>query len=147
METGRKRPPKAKGPDPLWVWAELAGQLDSDSQPHLTEEAAARLRMLQQSAGNFAARLPGVDEWAIFLRTEIIPVFNKLVPHDHMCVACGKRMGEKKPTIVVCSPECASRQEARKKPRLRANEPGDTAKISLGNVAAAGLARDDKKRR
>jgi len=64
-----------------------------------------------------------------------------------MCVDCGKRMGEKKPTIVVCSPECASRQEARKKPRLRANEPGDTAKISLGNVAAAGLARDDKKRR
>jgi hypothetical protein len=141
----------------LWVWAERAGRLDDDSQPQLAEEAQARMRLLQQAAGNFAARLPGVDEWATFLRAEIIPVFNKLVPHDRMCLECGKRMGDKKPTIHVCSPDCASRYEARKKPartpgaaatsgatpRVRPNEPGDTAKISLG-VAAVGL---DKKRK
>jgi hypothetical protein len=154
LDTGRKRPLKAKSPDPLWVWAERAGRLDDDSQPQLAEEAAARMRLLQQSAGNFAARLPGVDEWAAFLRAEIIPVFNKLVPHDRMCLECGKRMGDKKATIHVCSPECASRYEARRRPRgaagtggaspkVRPHEPADTAKISLG-VAAVGL---EKKRK
>jgi hypothetical protein len=142
----------------LWVWAERAGRLDDDSQPHLAEEAAARMRLLQQSAGNFAARLPGVEEWAAFLRAEIIPVFNKLVPRDRMCLECGKRMGDKKATIHVCSPDCASKLDARRKGRtgisggggaavakVKPHEPAETAKISLGNVA--GLGRDDKKRK
>jgi hypothetical protein len=137
----------------LWLWAERAGRLDDAQEQALSEEAAARLRLLQQAAGNFAARLPGVDEWAAFLRTEIIPVFNAIVPNDRMCLECGKRMGAKKATIHVCSPECASHFEARRRPRggggatvaaVKPSEPGDTAKITLGDVAAIGR---DKKRK
>jgi hypothetical protein len=122
------------------------------------DEALARLKLARQAAGNFAARLPSVDEWAAFLRAEVIPVYNAVVPHDRMCLECGKRMGEKKASTHVCSPECASRAEARRRPRgggsggggstaissVKPQAPADTTKITLGDVAAIGR---DKKRR
>jgi len=144
-----------KAPDPLWVWAERAGQADDSRRQALDDEAQARLKLARQAAGNFAARLPSVDEWAAFMRSEIVPVYNAVMPHDRMCLECGKRMGEKKATTHVCSPECASRFEARRRPRgssaaaatvaaVRPQAPADTTKITLGEVAAIGR---EKKRR
>ncbi len=154
---GRKRPTRpgdpneAKEPDPLWTWAEQAGRESVDDSKHaLGQEAAARLRLLRQAAGNFGARLPSVEEWAAFLRTEIVPVYNAIVPGDRMCVECGKKVGAgKKATTRVCSPECASANEARRRPKgASATKPHaalDTTKITVGSVAA--VSSDDKNKK
>jgi hypothetical protein len=131
-----------KKQDPLWTWAERVGRdgADASGEDDLDDQATARLKMLRQAAGNFAARLPSTDEWAAFLRTEIAPVFNALLTRERMCLECGKRMAaEPPPPHGVCSPECASDYDARKtKDRARPAakiETGETAKISLGDVA------------
>lgn len=161
---GRKRPARPtpphkprneaqqRTPDPLWVWAEQAGRDGAAGarRDALDEEAAARLRMLQQAAGNFAARLPSVDEWAAFVRDEIAPLYNTLNPQARLCVECGARLkpGVKASTR-VCSPECASGLATRNKPRgARRNAPPDdpeTTRIDVGGLAALG--RDKSRNR
>jgi hypothetical protein len=106
-------------------------------------EAAAKLKLLQRAAHNFVARLPSVDEWATFLRAEIIPVYNAFMPSAPMCLECGKRMQQKKPPRHVCSPDCASAYTARtRKPgskvtTVRPHEPGETAKVSMDELVAS----------
>jgi hypothetical protein len=129
-----------KKQDPLWTWAEKVGRHDADAsgEDALDDQAAARLKLLRQAAGNFASRLPSAEEWASFLRTEIAGVFNALLTRERMCLECGRRMAAQPPPPQgVCSPECASKLEARKaQPRPVAKvETGETAKISLGDVA------------
>lgn len=164
---GRKRParttppqrartpsaPAMQQPDPLWTWAEAAGRNGGAAdRPALEAEAAARLRMLQQAAGNFAARLPSVEEWAAFVRDEIAPVYNALSPEARICVECGARLAAgKRATTRVCSPECASRVDARhKQPRgaRRTAPPPDpeTARIDIGGLAALGARTKDPRR-
>jgi len=134
-----ENPPKKQ--DPLWIWAEKVGRdgADASGEDALDDQGAARLRMLRQAAGNFAARLPSADEWASFLRSEIAPVFNTLGTRERMCLECGKRMPAAPPAPQgVCSPECVSRLQTRKqreRPAASQVEAGETAKISLGDVA------------
>ena len=154
LDNSKKRPtrpiPRAsdgdKTPDPLWIWAEKEGRerdpRTGAKKPVLGDEAAARLRMLQQAAGNFAARLPSADEWATFLRTEIAPVYNSVAGSERMCVECGKRFGVDKRNPVCCSGPCAERNQARSTGARRgqtmaSSEHSETAKISLDGLAAA----------
>jgi hypothetical protein len=143
----------SRAPDPLWVWAEAAGRNGAvaGERSALDEEAAARLRMLQQAAGNFAARLPSVDEWAAFVRDEIAPVYNALAPAARMCAECGARLKPTaRATTRVCSPECASTLGTRQKPRgsRRTAPPDDpdTTRIDVGRVAALGRGEKDRGR-
>jgi hypothetical protein len=154
LDNSKKRPtrpiPRAsdgdKTPDPLWIWAEKEGRERDPrtgvKKPVLGDEAAARLRMLQQAAGNFAARLPSADEWATFLRTEIAPVYNSVAGSERMCVECGKRFGVDRRSPVCCSAPCAERNHARSSGTRRgqtmaSSEHSDTTKISLDGLAAA----------
>ena len=156
MDNSKKRPTRPvppaspasddKTPDPLWIWAEKEGRerdpRTGSRKPVLGDEAAARLRMLQQAAGNFAARLPSADEWATFLRTEIAPVYNSVAGSERMCVECGKRFGADKRMPVCCSAPCAERNQARSSGGRRghavaSSEHSDTTKISLDGLAAA----------
>ena len=169
MDRGRKRPgPPSRsqqpagaadkgGPDEMWLWAErTARERDGERSRDraLDDEAAARLKLLQKAAANFAARLPSAEEWTTFLREEIVPVFNAIVANGRMCVECGARLtAGRRSAASVCSPACASRLEARRKPRRGAGGPateppdgGDTAKISLGDLAALGRGDKDRKR-
>ena len=151
MDNARKRPPPLPKPrlvpssgdgatravDPRWAWAERAGRRDDPRRDSLGVEAWARLKLLQRAATNFAARLPSAPEWTAFLRAEIIPVYNAVMPEAPMCLECGKRIARKKTARPLCSPECASRFAGR--PRkgnatTRAEELGETAKISLGDI-------------
>jgi hypothetical protein len=129
--------------DPHWTWAERAGRAEESPAGTLGVEATARLKLLQRAAVNFAARLPSIEQWANFLRVEIIPVYNAVMPDERMCLECAKRMPNKKATTHVCSPECASSFAARtRRPGTRAgavsiqpHSPGETAKITLRELA------------
>jgi hypothetical protein len=155
LDNSKKRPTRPvppasasddKTPDPLWIWAEKEGRerdpRTGTRKPVLGDEAAARLRMLQQAAGNFAARLPSADEWATFLRTEIAPVYNSVAGSERMCVECGKRFGADRRMPVCCSAACAERNQARSSGGRRgqpiaSSEHSDTTKISLDGLVAA----------
>jgi hypothetical protein len=140
----------------LWIWAErTARERDGERSRDqaLDDEAAARLKMLQKAAANFAARLPSAEQWTTFLREEIVPVFNAVAANGRMCVECGARLpAGRRSAASVCSPACASRLEARRKPKRAGGRPtadppdGDTAKISLGDLAALGRGDKDRKR-
>jgi hypothetical protein len=129
-----------KSVDPQWAWAERAAAPEDALQLSLGIEAAARLKLLQRAASNFAMQLPSVPEWMAFLRNEIIPVYNAVMSEEPMCLECGKRVARKKAARHLCSPECASRSAAR--PRKGGSrpsdieEPGETAKISINDLAA-----------
>src|SRR5579863_3287007 len=149
MDTTRKRPVPTKPPATRTRAADGSAKATdakadgrSDEPVDLGVEAAAKLKLLQRAAHNFVARLPSVEEWATFLRAEIIPVYNAIMPSVPMCLECGKRMQQKKPPRHVCSPECASAYAARtKKPgskvtSVRPHEPGETAKISMDEIVS-----------
>jgi hypothetical protein len=158
METARKRPtmglsktngaasaqkPAPVPMDPHWAWAERAAAArDEALRESLSIEARARLKLLQRAAANFAAKLPSVPEYMTFLRTEIIPVYNTIMSDEPMCLECGKRVARKKAARAVCSPECASRlaghpRKGSGRGTLSPQEQGETAKISLNDIASA----------
>ena len=133
MDETSNRKKRNQVEDPLWKWAEQVGRDEGDgADVALDDQAAARLGMLRQAAGNFAA-----------------PVFNALAARQRMCVECGKRMPAEPPAPSgVCSPECASKLGARKKGGAQAAsrvETGETARISLGSVVEASGDKKKKK--
>lgn len=159
--TRRASPPAALPLRHLVQWAHGASVENSKKRPSsspkstpranperaaaLHDEAHARLGMVRQAAGNFAAQLPSVEEWATFVRREIAPVYNAVAKDDRMCVECGKRTA-RDARGSVCSPACADRLSARGGGR-RSSKGGanladfghdeGTAKIQLGDLVAA----------
>ena len=126
--------------DPHWTWAEREGRYEDSRSGTLTPEATARLKLLQRAAVNFAARLPSIDQWANFLRAEIIPVYNAVLPDARMCLECAKRMPNKKASTHVCSPECATQLRAAHAPsghaRRRRQHPAAHPRRDRQDLAA-----------
>jgi hypothetical protein len=134
--------------DPQWLWAERVASREEAERISLGIEAAARLKLLQRAATNFAATLPSVPEWTNFLRNEIIPVYNAIMTEAPMCLECGKRVARKKTARQLCSPECASRFAAHPRKgggrQSIVNEPGETAKISINDLVGMSAKRAAK---
>ena len=124
-EKDKKKQPRLavdsrKPPDPFWVWAEQTARGRDDGSPGketYSDEAAARLDLLRQSAANFAAKLPSSDEWWEFLSAEVIPVFNSISTNDRMCLECGKRFAVPERAVPerFCSEACGARRASKER--------------------------------